>query len=152
MRRVAFRPDHAPPTFLTPPLSMQSRVGGAVTLSCSFRGAPMPQVTWYRQGKPVQASPHLTIQTKDTVSELVISKVESVHAGEYLVAIRNPYGEDLATATLTIEGIPHHSCCCRIDPLSLMLRNCNYCYGNARMLPCSCFFVVAYATPIQIYI
>ncbi len=47
---------------------------------------------------------HLKINTKGTASELVISKVAASHAGEYLVTIKNLYGEDLATATLTLEG------------------------------------------------
>ena len=64
----------------------------------------MPEVTWYRQGKPVEPSEHVKIKTKPASSELVISKVSASHAGEYLVAIKNQYGEDLATATLTLEG------------------------------------------------
>lgn len=46
----------------------------------------------------------MKIDTKDTASELVITRVDSSFAGEYTVAIRNPYGEDLASATLTVEG------------------------------------------------
>lgn len=37
-------------------------------------------------------------------STLSIVFLENEHIGEYLCTVRNPYGEDLATAMIMIEG------------------------------------------------
>lgn len=96
--------DHVPPGFLVPPASQSTKTGGKVTLSCTYKGKPAPQVVWYLGGKRVDESQTVKVKSTETTSELSISKVDASHAGEYTVSIRNPIGEDLASATVTIAG------------------------------------------------
>lgn len=98
-------PDHVPPAFTIPPVSQSTKVGGKVTLTCTYKGKPAPQVVWYLGGKRVDESPAVKVKSTDTTSELTISKVETSHAGEYTVSIRNGFGEDLASAAVTIAGM-----------------------------------------------
>uniref|UniRef100_A0A1I7X1T1 Ig-like domain-containing protein n=1 Tax=Heterorhabditis bacteriophora TaxID=37862 RepID=A0A1I7X1T1_HETBA len=46
----------------------------------------------------------IAISNTDDSSTLSIVFLENSHVGEYLCAIRNPYGEDLATSMILIEG------------------------------------------------
>lgn len=79
-------------------------LGAAATLSCTFVGKPTNQVVWYRKGKRVEPSDTVRIRSTDAGSELTIRGVSAAHTGQYTVSIRNPYGEDFASATLAVPG------------------------------------------------
>lgn len=117
------------PSFHAAPTDVKLGLGEEVALKCSFRGVPIPSVTWYHGGKPVNVAPGIAITTQVTPirssshgrrlagkgavlcqgnkSELVIKKVKASQAGEYLVAIRNPHGEDISSATVTLTGFSY---------------------------------------------
>lgn len=99
-----FRPDHEPPSFIVPPASVTTMLGATATLSCTFVGKPTNQVVWYRKGKRVEPSDNIRIRSTDNGSELTIKGVNAAHTGQYTVSIRNPYGEDFASATLAVPG------------------------------------------------
>uniref|UniRef100_A0A914ZQA8 Titin n=1 Tax=Parascaris univalens TaxID=6257 RepID=A0A914ZQA8_PARUN len=46
----------------------------------------------------------IQITSTSTTSELSILRLSEVHIGEYLCAVRNAYGEDLARARILLEA------------------------------------------------
>lgn len=94
------------PHFLQTPLSVQCLLGQTVELSCSFDGHPPPNCFWYREAKRLNNSDdkNLNIIGDSQSSNLTIQNINEAYLGEYLCTIRNAYGEDLATASVMLEG------------------------------------------------
>ncbi|CAJ0566302.1 unnamed protein product, partial [Mesorhabditis spiculigera] len=94
------------PRFLVHPVSMQAAVGQKAQLQCSFEGKPMPVVSWFRDDVRIRDGVGgYSIDTRDGDSTLSVVYMEKEHFGEYLCTVRNPYGEDLATAKLLLEAV-----------------------------------------------
>ena len=83
---------------------MTTILGATATLTCTFVGKPANTVVWYRRGKRVEPTDTIRIRSTDAGSELTVKGVTSAHTGQYTVSIRNPYGEDFASASMTVPG------------------------------------------------
>uniref|UniRef100_A0A914ZQD0 Titin n=1 Tax=Parascaris univalens TaxID=6257 RepID=A0A914ZQD0_PARUN len=97
--------DSALPAFTMLPMSIQCAIGQKAVLKCAFRGSPHPSVSWFRgEQKLTPGRGGIQITSTSTTSELSILRLSEVHIGEYLCAVRNAYGEDLARARILLEG------------------------------------------------
>ncbi|ETN72290.1 hypothetical protein NECAME_13907 [Necator americanus] len=93
------------PRFTHAPVSVQSRVGQRVELLARFTGQPAPVCRWFKGDVGLEDGVGgYTIADGADSSTLSILYLENEHIGEYLCTVRNPYGEDLATAMIMIEG------------------------------------------------
>ncbi|VDM15672.1 unnamed protein product [Wuchereria bancrofti] len=96
--------DAVMPRFTKLPISIQSAIGQKATLTCSFKGF-QPTVTWFYDDKKLVNGRHgIEISSTATTSTLSILQLANEHLGEYLCAVRNQYGEDLAKAVIFLEG------------------------------------------------
>uniref|UniRef100_A0A914WWW9 Ig-like domain-containing protein n=1 Tax=Plectus sambesii TaxID=2011161 RepID=A0A914WWW9_9BILA len=87
------------------PVSVQSRAGQRAVLTCVFEGVPMPTAVWFHGGERLtEDMEEVDIRSTETTSELTIHQLTEKTAGEYLITVRNAYGEDLAKAMVMIEG------------------------------------------------
>ncbi|VDM78360.1 unnamed protein product [Strongylus vulgaris] len=120
------------PSFIHAPVSVQTRLGQRVELLARFTGQPAPVCRWFKGDVGLEDGEHFkhfhlscpfsfrfnhTWQTQflgvggyaiadsSDSSTLSILYLENEHVGEYLCTIRNPYGEDLATAMIMIEAV-----------------------------------------------
>ncbi|CAG9530815.1 unnamed protein product [Cercopithifilaria johnstoni] len=96
--------DAVMPRFTKLPISIQSTIGQKASLTCSFKGL-LSTVTWFHGDKKLVSGRHgIEISSTATTSTLSILQLADEHFGEYLCAIRNDYGEDLAKAVIFLEG------------------------------------------------
>ncbi|KAK6109169.1 Immunoglobulin I-set domain family protein [Brugia pahangi] len=96
--------DAVMPRFTKLPISIQSAIGQKASLTCSFKGF-QPTVTWFHDDKKLVNGRHgIEISSTATTSTLSILQLANEHLGEYLCAVRNQYGEDLAKAVIFLEG------------------------------------------------
>lgn len=49
------------PRFVTPLSNAMGRAGQRVKLECEARGSPMPTLTWYHDGRPIEESMNLKV-------------------------------------------------------------------------------------------
>ncbi|CAI2354591.1 unnamed protein product [Caenorhabditis sp. 36 PRJEB53466] len=93
------------PKFNESPVSVQTCEKNRAELRASFSGTPVPTCRWfYNGGELIDGLDGFTITSTETASSLAITSVEKKHYGEYLCAIRNQNGEELANAMILSEG------------------------------------------------
>jgi len=66
--------------------------GTQVSLHCQATGEPLPQITWYRNGYPLEsggAEVNVNNDGKVASSSMVIGGVASKHEGLYLCRAKN---------------------------------------------------------------
>ncbi|EJD74527.1 CAMK/MLCK protein kinase [Loa loa] len=96
--------DAVMPRFTKLPISIQSAIGQKASLTCNFKGL-QSTVTWFHDDKKLVSGRHgIEISSTATTSTLSILQLADEHLGEYLCAVRNEYGEDLAKAAIFLEG------------------------------------------------
>lgn len=78
----------------------------SVRLECTVAGDPQPSIRWTKDGKPLEGSPKLKINSngRSGVSSIVeINDVSSNDQGEYICEASNEVGTVSAPAKVSIE-------------------------------------------------
>lgn len=65
-------------------------------------GVPTPEVTWYKDGEPINASSKYYIKRDGDVCSLTVANCQSSDAGLYRAIATNREGQDTCTATLQV--------------------------------------------------
>ncbi|KAM8709189.1 hypothetical protein ACLKA7_016061 [Drosophila subpalustris] len=89
------------PEILMAPQNQTIKLGAAFVLECDADGNPLPNITWFFNGQPLQSGVDLLLENENT--ELVVSVAKEQHAGEYLCMARNENGEVMVSATIKVE-------------------------------------------------
>ncbi|VDM63659.1 unnamed protein product [Angiostrongylus costaricensis] len=99
------------PRFTHTPVSVQSRLGQRVELLARFVGTPPAVCRWFKGDVGLEdgVGGYSIIDGADS-STLSVVFLANEHIGEYLCTVRNPYGEDLATAMIILEGKRQKNC------------------------------------------
>ena len=85
--------------------------GEDTTAVCEWTGSPTPEVTWFKNGEPLDEETlpfRIRITKTNFHSELEIQVVELDDAGDYVCNVSNPVGFDFSVATLEVRGIITH--------------------------------------------
>ncbi|XP_050589406.1 obscurin-like isoform X4 [Bombus affinis] len=93
------------PGFVNPMRDVYVEEGQPLNLSVSFTGNPVPEVSWSKNGAPLQPSDRLTVTCDGKKTELEMNPCESGDAGVYECRISNPLGEDSTKSTANIRKI-----------------------------------------------
>ncbi|CAH1159818.1 unnamed protein product [Phaedon cochleariae] len=94
---------HAPPRFVvTPEDVIYVNLGDAIILNCQAEGTPTPEILWYKDASPVEASSTIGIFNDGT--ELRISNIRHEDIGDYTCIARNGEGQISHTARVIIAG------------------------------------------------
>ncbi|KAK5920285.1 hypothetical protein CgunFtcFv8_024109 [Champsocephalus gunnari] len=95
-------PDGVQPWFITKPKAVRAVQGQHVLLSCAVAGDPFPGCTWARAGRPLTSGGDYELLQKEDVISLLIRRVTDLHAGEYVITLRNQVGQCSAVACLSV--------------------------------------------------
>ncbi|KAJ8951740.1 hypothetical protein NQ318_012591, partial [Aromia moschata] len=94
---------HAPPRFVvTPEDVIYVNLGDAIILNCQAEGTPTPEILWYKDDNPVEASSSIGVFNDGT--ELRISNIRHEDIGDYTCLARNGEGQISHTARVIIAG------------------------------------------------
>ncbi|CAG2058286.1 unnamed protein product, partial [Timema podura] len=83
-------------------------VGSDISIPCDVDGYPIPRVTWYKDGQPLQSEDRLQISESH---RLLIIRSNSNDTGEYRCEAFNQYGTSTSSTTITVEGVYIHPNC-----------------------------------------
>ncbi|XP_043525685.1 uncharacterized protein LOC122536948 isoform X5 [Frieseomelitta varia] len=98
------------PYFVTPLSNAMARAGQRVKLECEAKGNPMPTLTWYHDGKPVEETMNIKTQTDAGRTSLVIAEAFAKDAGCYTVVAKNNAGEATVSCNVSVKGrLPHET-------------------------------------------
>ncbi|XP_073256827.1 protogenin A-like isoform X2 [Porites lutea] len=98
-----------PPAFTTPPPDAinASGIRESVRVNCSATGAPLPNVTWYKNNVTIPSTYYAN--TAEVTGELVIDQFQPSDQATYTCIARNMYKDEVKTSTkivLTSCGDP----------------------------------------------
>ncbi|KAJ8253328.1 hypothetical protein GJAV_G00211680 [Gymnothorax javanicus] len=91
------------PWFITKPKSVTAVLGQHVLLSCAIAGDPFPQFTWLKGGRVLSSGEDLEVLHKEDVVSLLIRKVNSHHAGDYVIKLKNTVGDCSCVVSLVVS-------------------------------------------------
>lgn len=77
-------------------------LGQRATISCPAFGRPLPAVTWFRAGRPLESSANVHFTAGG--QKLHFVRVEDDDLSRYTCVARNPAGEDKRDFTLQALG------------------------------------------------
>ncbi|XP_041084554.1 myosin-binding protein H-like isoform X1 [Polyodon spathula] len=81
------------------------KVGDTVNLVIPFQGKPKPQVSWTKDGQPLDLKA-VNVRNSDTDTILFIRKSERKDSGKYELTVKVDSLEDKATITIQIVDLP----------------------------------------------
>nr|XP_057933042.1 myosin-binding protein C, cardiac-type [Doryrhamphus excisus] len=81
------------------------KVGDTVNLVIPFQGKPRPQVTWSKDGQPLNST-FVSVRNSDTDTILFIRKSERNHSGTYDLLVQIENVEDTAKVMLQVVDVP----------------------------------------------
>ena len=88
-----------PPAFTTPPPDAinASGIRESVRVNCSATGAPLPNITWYKNNVTIPSSYYAN--SDEVTGELVIDQFQPSDQATYTCIARNMYKDEVKTST-----------------------------------------------------
>ncbi|CAG0879559.1 unnamed protein product [Cyprideis torosa] len=82
--------------------------GDTLTLEAVAKGSPIPVITWYKDGVPIEPDGERIVATSqpDGTQVLVVKNVTPDDEGEYKLAARNKFGEVSSPSHVEVKGAP----------------------------------------------
>ncbi|XP_012942941.1 hemicentin-1 [Aplysia californica] len=80
-------------------------INSSVVLSCPTSGVPRPDITWYKDGQPVELRPGVA-ETRAEGVDLVLNRAQVADTGRYMCVVQNPAGEDSLNYNLNVQIPP----------------------------------------------
>uniref|UniRef100_A0A3P8UKB3 Ig-like domain-containing protein n=1 Tax=Cynoglossus semilaevis TaxID=244447 RepID=A0A3P8UKB3_CYNSE len=102
-QNVDARTNGNTPVFVKVISSMKVKIGEMSEFTCEFQGAPLPKVTWLKDGHPLDNNPDYDIVSKFNKSKLTIYYPTTDHEGTYECIIVNNHGKSVCSAVLEIS-------------------------------------------------
>lgn len=84
---------------------VQRHAGQPMKLEFEINDAPNVQITWLKDGKRLQNSPHTRINSTFGVHTLIIPNLSPDDAGHYTVHIETPSGNLDTACDVVVEGV-----------------------------------------------
>ncbi|XP_058051190.1 myosin light chain kinase, smooth muscle isoform X2 [Ahaetulla prasina] len=94
--------DGIQPWFISKPQSVRAVVGQNVIISCAIAGDPFPTVHWFKDGEELMTEAGYEFLQNEDIFTLIIRNIETCHAGQYEIQLRNPVGECNCQVSLTL--------------------------------------------------
>ena len=80
------------------------RAGKSDAIEMPFIAWPQPKIEWSFKGKDLPDTKRFRVSTTDNFTSITLSKVIRSDAGDYKLALENPYGRVEGTIKLQVLG------------------------------------------------
>ncbi|XP_064926575.1 myosin light chain kinase, smooth muscle isoform X2 [Columba livia] len=95
--------DGIQPWFISKPRSVTAAPGQNVLISCAIAGDPFPTVHWFKDGQEIMPGMTCEILQNEDIFTLILRNVQSHHAGQYEIQLRNQVGECSCQVSLMLR-------------------------------------------------
>ncbi|XP_067462222.1 obscurin isoform X25 [Thunnus thynnus] len=100
-------PAWSPPDFDEILANCTAELGQTVKLACKATGVPKPVVTWYKDGRAVEADPHhIIIEDPDGSCTLILDNMTADDSGQYMCFATSPAGNASTLGKITVQVPP----------------------------------------------
>ncbi|XP_010130787.1 PREDICTED: myosin light chain kinase, smooth muscle-like, partial [Buceros rhinoceros silvestris] len=95
--------DGTQPWFISKPKSVTAAPGQNVLISCAIAGDPFPTVHWFKDGQEIMPGTACEILQNEDIFTLILRNVQSRHAGQYEIQLRNQVGRCSCQVSLMLR-------------------------------------------------
>ncbi|XP_045907719.1 obscurin isoform X22 [Micropterus dolomieu] len=100
-------PAWSPPDFDEILANCTAELGQTVKLACKATGVPKPAITWYKDGRTVEADPHhIIIEDPDGSCTLILDNMTADDSGQYMCFATSPAGSASTLGKITVQVPP----------------------------------------------
>ncbi|XP_073347535.1 obscurin [Pagrus major] len=100
-------PAWSPPDFDEILANCTAELGQTVKLACKATGIPKPSVTWYKDGRTVEADPHhIIIEDPDGSCTLILDNMTADDSGQYMCFATSSAGNASTLGKITVQVPP----------------------------------------------
>ncbi|XP_068459615.1 obscurin isoform X1 [Clinocottus analis] len=100
-------PAWSPPDFDAILANCTAELGQTVKLACKVTGVPKPSVTWYKDGRLVEADPHhIIIEDPDGSCTLILDNMTADDSGQYMCFATSSAGNASTLGKITVQMPP----------------------------------------------
>ncbi|XP_035026917.2 obscurin isoform X43 [Hippoglossus stenolepis] len=100
-------PAWSPPDFDAILANCTAELGQTVKLACRVTGVPKPTVTWYKDGRAVEADPHhIIIEDPDGSCTLILDNMTADDSGQYMCFATSSAGNASTLGKTTVQVPP----------------------------------------------
>ncbi|XP_060940741.1 obscurin [Limanda limanda] len=100
-------PAWSPPDFDEILGNCTAELGQTVKLACKVTGVPKPTVTWYKDGRAVEADPHhIIIEDLDGSCTLILDNMTADDSGQYMCFATSSAGNASTLGKITVQVPP----------------------------------------------
>ncbi|XP_077955763.1 obscurin isoform X13 [Gasterosteus aculeatus] len=100
-------PAWSPPDFDEILANCTAELGQTVKLACKVTGVPKPAVTWFKDGRAVEADPHhIVIQDPDGSCTLILDNMTADDSGQYMCFAASSAGNASTLGKITVQVPP----------------------------------------------
>ncbi|XP_075954719.1 obscurin [Anarhichas minor] len=100
-------PAWSPPDFDEILANCIAELGQTVKLACKVTGVPKPAVTWYKDGRTVEADPHhIIIEDLDGSCTLILDNMTADDSGQYMCLATSSAGNASTLGKITVQVPP----------------------------------------------
>ncbi|MED6264858.1 hypothetical protein CHARACLAT_019451, partial [Characodon lateralis] len=97
-------PAWSPPDFENILANCTAELGQTVKLACKVIGVPKPVVTWYKDGRTVEADPHhIIIEDPDGSCTLILDNMTADDSGQYMCFATSAAGNASTLGKITVQ-------------------------------------------------
>ncbi|XP_068604975.1 obscurin [Brachionichthys hirsutus] len=100
-------PAWSPPDFDEILANCTAELGQTVKLACKVTGVPKPMITWYKDGRAVEADPHhIVIEDPDGSCTLILDNMTADDSGQYMCFATSSAGNASTLGKITVQVPP----------------------------------------------
>ncbi|XP_035861175.1 obscurin isoform X4 [Sander lucioperca] len=100
-------PAWSPPDFDEILANCTAELGQTVKLACKATGVPKPAITWYKDGRTVEADPHhIIIEDLDGSCTLILDNMTADDSGQYMCFASSSAGNASTLGKITVQVPP----------------------------------------------
>ncbi|XP_055359783.1 obscurin isoform X12 [Betta splendens] len=100
-------PAWSPPDFDEILANCTAELGQTVKLACKATGVPKPAITWYKDGRIVEADPHhIIIEDPDGSCTLILDNMTADDSGQYMCFATSSAGNASTLGKITVQVPP----------------------------------------------
>ncbi|XP_047188260.1 obscurin isoform X17 [Scophthalmus maximus] len=100
-------PAWSPPDFDEILANCTAELGQTIKLACKATGVPKPSITWYKDGRAVEADPHhIIIEDPDGSCTLILDNMTADDSGQYMCFATSSAGNASTLGKITVQVPP----------------------------------------------